>query len=146
MDAETVQAAIAQCERAGLAITVANVAKNVLLKPGDYSKLIERGLKAEVGPALKRTGFITKDEVDHTKVEMVVASLSDLRVLLRIKGRNITRSTKQYNALKALVGFLEEKERELGYEPYVYQFEEDARRIYAMHGVELPASWGRGIQ
>jgi hypothetical protein len=146
MDADTVQAAVAQCERAGLAITVANVAKNVLLKPGDYSKLIDRGLKAEVAPALKRIGFITKDEVDHTKVEMVVASLSDLRVLLRIKGRNIARSQTQYNALKQLVAFLEEKERELGYEPYVYQFEEDARRIYQMHGLELPAAWGRGLQ
>jgi hypothetical protein len=43
------------------------------------------------------------------------------------------------------VEFLRVKRDELGYEPYVHLFEEDARRIYSMHGLELPSNWSRNV-
>jgi hypothetical protein len=91
---------------------------------------------------LKRLGYVTVDAVTNRKVIVGDASLTELQELLRIKQKNLIRVRVQYDALKMLVDFLEAKQMELGYEPYVYQFEEDARRIYAMHSLELPSDWG----
>jgi len=142
MDADTVRAAVIQCEQHSLEVTVANVAANVALKPGDYNALITRGLHHDVRAALKRIGYITADAVTNRKVDVADASLTDLEQLLKVKERNLKRVTAQTKALRALVEFLRAKRDELGYEPYVYLFEEDARRIYAMHSLELPSNWG----
>ena len=142
MDVEAVRAAVALCERHKQDITIANVTANVALKPGDYNKLIMRGLRQDVRAALKRAGFITADAETNVKVEAADASLSELEELLKVKERNVERVNRQTTALRALVEFLRVKKDELGYEPYVYLFEEDARRIYAMHGLELPSNWG----
>lgn len=142
MDADTVRAAVTQCERNKVEVTVANVAANVALKPGDYNSLIMRGLRQDVRAALKRAGFITADAVTNIKVEAIDASLTELEELLRIKERNLQRVNAQTQALRALVEFLRVKRDDLGYEPYVYLFEEDARRIYSMHGLDLPSNWG----
>jgi len=142
MNVETVRAAVAQCERHNVEITVANVAANVALKPGDYNALITRGLHHDVRAALKRAGYITADAVTNRKVDVADASLTELEALLEVKERNLKRVTEQTKALRALVEFLRLKQVEMGYEPYVYLFEEVARRIYAMHGLELPSNWG----
>lgn len=142
MDADTVRTAVALCERHKLEITVANVAANVALRPGDYNTLIMRGLHADVRAALKRAGFITVDAATNRKADVADASLTDLEALLAIKEKNLKRVNAQTKALRQLVEFLRIKKDELGYEPYVYLFEEDARRIYAMHDLELPNNWG----
>jgi hypothetical protein len=143
-DASTdpIQQAVDQCERTGLDLTVANIAANVAYKPGDYNALILSGLYERVRRWLRGRGFITKNVDNNTKVQLADASLSDLREQLEIKRRNLVRVTAHYRALEQLVQFLEAKEAELGYEPYVHLFEDDARRIYAMHGLELPRNWG----
>lgn len=142
MDAGTLKTAVALCERHGLKITVANVAANVALKPGDYNALLTRGLHHDVRAGLKRLGLITVDAITNAKVAAADASLSELEALLAIKSKNARRVQVQVDALQKLVEFLRIKRDELGYEPYVYLFEEDARRIYAMHGLELPSNWG----
>ena len=143
MDVDTVRSAVALCEKHNVEITVANVAANVALKPGDYNALIDRGLRQEVRAALKRAGYITADAKTNVKVDVADASLSELEQLLEVKERNVERVSRQTDALRQLVEFLRIKRDELGYEPYVYLFEEDARRIYQMHGLELPSNWGR---
>lgn len=145
MNADTVKGAVEQCERHGLKITVANVAANVALKPGDYNQLITRGLHQGVRVHLRRLGYITADVITNEKVHAADASLSELEALLEVKERNLKRVTEQAKALRALVEFLRIKAQELAYEPYVYQFEEDARRIYSMHGLELPSNWGNRV-
>jgi hypothetical protein len=145
MDADTLSAAVEQCERHGVEITVANVAVNVALKPGDYNALLMRGLRQDVRMGLKRLGYITNDVEANTKVAPERAKLSDLEELLEIKERNDARVHAQTQALRQLVEYLRVKAEELGYDPYVYQFEEDARRIYQMHGLDLPTNWGRGL-
>src|SRR3954470_7215234 len=134
MRSEVVSAAVDMCERNNVEITVANVAANVLIKPSEYQRIFDSGLKAEVAPALKRLGYVTNDAAKNTKVVIADASLSDLRQLLDIKRTHARRVQVQVDALAQLVAFMEEKEKELGYEPYVHLFEEDARRIYQMHG------------
>lgn len=145
MDADTVMLAVEQCKHYRQEVTVSNVAANVALKPGDYNALLTRGLRHEVRAALKRAGLITNDAETNTKVAAMDASLTDLEQLLVIKERNLKRVTAQTKALRALVEFLREKREELGYEPYVHLFEEDARRLYAMEGLELPSNWGRHV-
>jgi ATP-dependent Clp protease ATP-binding subunit ClpA len=145
MDADAVKAAVSLCERNHIEITVANVAANVALRPGDYNALIMRGLRHDVRAALKRAGYITADVQTNVKVEAADASLSELEALLEIKERNLKRVTAQTKALRALVEFLRIKRDELGYEPYVHLFEEDARRIYAMQGLDLPSNWDRRV-
>lgn len=142
MDVDTVRTAVALCERHKLEITVANVAANVALKPGDYNALITRGLHQDVRAALKRAGFITVDAITNRKADVADASLTDLEALLAIKEKNLQRVNAQVAALRQLVEFLRVKRDELGYEPYVYLFEEDARHIYQMHGLDLPSNWG----
>jgi hypothetical protein len=142
MDVDTVRVAVALCERHHQEVNVANVAANVALRPGDYNKLIMRGLHQDVRVALKRAGFITVNSETNIKVEAADASLTELEALLEIKERNQRRITAQTSALRQLVEFLRLKKDELGYEPYVYLFEEDARQIYAMHGLGLPDNWG----
>jgi hypothetical protein len=142
MDANTVKAAVALCERHKVEITVANVAANVALKPGDYNALLTRGLHQDVRAALKRAGYITVDIQTNAKAVAADASLTELETLLRVKEQNLDRVTAHTKALRVLVEFLREKKQELGYEPYVFLFEEDARRIYAMHELELPSNWG----
>jgi hypothetical protein len=143
MDADAVKAAVTLCERQHVEVNVANVAANVALKPGDYNALIMRGLRADVQRALKRAGYITVDVKTNRKAEAADASLSELEQLLIVKERNLDRVNAQTQALRALVEFLRARKEELGYEPYVYLFEDDARRIYAMHGLELPSNWAR---
>jgi hypothetical protein len=143
MDVDALHMAIEQCKRYGLEITVANVAKNVALKPGDYNALLMRGLRQDVRMSLRKEGFVTNDVQANTKVAPEDARLSDLEALLEIKERNEARVHAQTKALRQLVEFLRVKAEELGYDPYVYLFEDDARRIYSMHGVELPKNWGR---
>lgn len=143
MDVETVKAAVKLCERHRQEINVANVAANVALVPGDYNKLIMRGLHQDVRAALKRAGYITANPETNVKVEAADASLTELEALLEVKERNQRRVTAHTGALRQLVEFLRLKKTELGYEPYVYLFEEDARQIYAMHGLELPTNWGQ---
>lgn len=143
MDADTLQAAVEQCERHGVEITVGNVAVNVALKPGDYNALLMRGLRQDVRVGLKRMGFVTNDVIANTKVAPEDTKLSDLEELLEIKERNDARVHAQTKALRQLVEYLRVKADELGYDPYVYLFEDDARRIYAMHGLELPANWAK---
>jgi hypothetical protein len=142
MDADAVKSAVALCERQHVEITVANVAANVAMKPGDYNALITRGLHSDVQRALKRLGYITTSLVTHAKVQAADASLTELEALLKVKEQNLDRVNAQTKALRQLVEFLRVKKEELGYEPYVYLFEEDARHIYSMHGLELPANWG----
>jgi len=142
MDVEAVRTAVALCERHNLEINVANVAANVALKPGDYNTLIMRGLHQDVRVALKRAGYITVDARTNRKADVADASLSELEQLLEVKEKNLKRVNAQTQALRQLVEFLRIKKDELGYEPYVYLFEEDARHIYAMHGLELPNNWG----
>lgn len=145
MNLDAVRAAVALCERHRLTVTVANVAANVALNPGDYNALLMRGLHADVRAALRRAGYITADVNTNVKVAAADASLTELEELLRIKERNQQRVTAQTNALRALVEFLRVKKTELGYEPYVHLFEQDAERIYAMHGLDLPTNWGRYV-
>ena len=145
MTADTVQAAVDQCEQYGLEITVTNVAANVAMTPGDYNALLGRGLKQAVRTHLKGLGYITNDVKANTKVAPENTKLSDLEELLEIKERNQQRVVTQTAALRQLVVFLRVKQEELGYDPYVYLFEEDARQIYAMHGLELPAGWGQQL-
>jgi hypothetical protein len=145
MDADTVQAAVAQCKRNGVEVTVANVAANVAMKPGDYTALLGQGLRQRVRVHLRRLGYITADVATNAKVAAADASLGDLEALLKIKERNLDRVNTQTKALRQLVEFLRVKRDELGYEPYVHLFEEDARRIYSMHGLELPSNWSRNV-
>jgi len=145
VDRQTVLAAVSLCERHEQEITVANVAANVALKPGDYNALITRGLHHDVRAALKRAGYITADVQTNAKVSAADASLSELEELLKVKERNLKRVTAQTKALRALVEFLRVKRDELGYEPYVYLFEEDARRVYSMQGLDLPSNWGTHV-
>lgn len=143
MDADTLKAAINQCERHHLQIDVQNVAVNMALKPGDYNALIMRGLRQDVRHGLRRLGYITIDAKTNAKAPASDASLSELEELLKVKERNSKRVYAQTKALRQLVEFLRVKADELAYEPYVYQFEEDARYIYASHGLELPTNWGK---
>jgi hypothetical protein len=143
MRRQPVLEAIALCERNGQDITVNSVATNVALTTGEYGALIDSGLRHEVSRILRQEGYITKDAKTNAKVEMSAASLSDLRALLEIKLKSSSADLVQIEALRQLVDFLATKEQELGYEPYVYLFEEDARRIYRMHGLELPSAWGK---
>lgn len=143
MDREAIRIAVEQCKAYGLDITVGNVANNVALKPGDYNALIMRGLRQAVRVDLKREGFITNDVRANTKIEAEDAKLSDLEELLEIKERNEKRVHAQTSALRQFVEFLRVKAEELGYDPYVYLFQEDAQRIYAMHGLDLPKNWAK---
>jgi hypothetical protein len=143
MDADALKAAVQQCERYHLEVTVSNVATNVALRPGDYNNLLMRGLRQDVRQGLKRLGYITADAKTHVKVEAADASLTELEALLEVKERNETAVHHQTNALRQLVEFLRVKKDELGYEPYVYLFEEEARQIYQMHGLDLPSNWGK---
>lgn len=145
MHADRARAAVAQCERYGLELTMDNLVANVELKPGDYNALIASALRQQLGAALKRAGFIIADENSYTRISLEDARLSDLKAQLSITGKHLARVRVKYEALKALVEFLEAKKAELGYDPYVHLFEEDARRIYSMHGLELPRDWGRAI-
>lgn len=140
---DAVKAAVALCERHHQEVTVANVAANVALKPGDYNALLMRGLRQDVRVALRRAGFITADATTNAKVEAADASLAELEVLLKVKEKNLDQVNAQTQALRQLVEFLRVKKDELGYEPYVYLFEDDARRIYSMHALDLPRNWGR---
>jgi hypothetical protein len=143
VDAHAVKDAIAQCERYGMEITVANVAANVALKPGEYNELIVTGLRQKVRQALKRRGYITADAETNVKQAPEKARLSDLEELLLVKRRNSQAVVAQTEALQQLVEFLRVKAEHLGYDPYVYLFEEDARQIYQMHGLDLPSNWGK---
>lgn len=143
MDADALDAAVTQCKRFGLDVTVANVATNVALKPGDYNALLMRGLRQDVRTGLKRLGYVTNDPRRNTKVAPEDTRLSDLEKLLEIKERNDAAVHAQTQALRQLVEFLRLKQVELGYDPYVHLFEDDAERIYQMHGLELPNNWGK---
>jgi vacuolar-type H+-ATPase subunit I/STV1 len=140
-----VQMAVDQCKQYGLTITVENVANNVAMKPGDYKDLLDSGLRQRVRVAMRRLGLITNDAEANTKVEAAAAKLSDLEELLKVKERNERRVHAQTKALRQLVEFLRARRDELHYDPYVHLFEEDARRIYAMHGLELPSGWSRHV-
>lgn len=135
--------AVGACERNKVDVTVANVARQVALTQNEYGALIDSGLRHEVARVLRQQGYITRDRETNAKVEMIEASLSDLRELLAVKLKSSEQDLRQIEALRALVAFLSEKEGELGYEPYVHLFEEDAKRIYRMHGLSLPSAWGR---
>jgi|KBSMisStaDraftv2_1062788.scaffolds.fasta_scaffold219783_3 hypothetical protein len=145
MRRDPVVAAIAMCERNKQDVTVANVAANVALTTNEYGSLIDSGLRHEVGRILRQLGYVTRDATTRARVEFKAASLSDLRALLAVKMKSSKHDMVQIAALRQLVDFLVEKEKELGYEPYVYLFAEDARHIYQMHGLELPSDWGRRV-
>jgi hypothetical protein len=140
---DPIQEAVDKCERQGLDLTVGNIAANTALVPGDYNALILSGLYVRVRRWLRGKGFITKDVDNNTKVRLADAKVSDLREQLEVKRRNLVRVTAQFRALEQLVEFLNAKAEELGYDPYVYLFEDDARRIYAMHSLALPSGWGK---
>lgn len=145
MDGQTLRAAVEQCKRYRLEITVTNVAANVSLKPGDYTAYLDRGLCQDVRMTMRREGFVTADAKTNRKVAPEDTKLSDLEELLKVKERNERRVHKQTKALRQLVEFLRAKAEELGYDPYVHLFEEEARRIYQMHDLELPSNWGRSV-
>jgi hypothetical protein len=134
-----------QCRRYGMEITVTNLATNVAMRPGDFTALMDIGLKQRARAWCRRNGYITNDPETNTKVSPKDAKVSDAEALLEIKRRNKLRVDAQYEALEAAVKFLRVKRDELGYDPYIYLFEEDVRRIYQHHGLDLPIGWGKSL-
>lgn len=143
MRAEVIRAAAELCERNGVPVTVENVFANVAINPGEYSRIFTTGGKREVQTGLRSLGYITNDAQRKTKQAPTRIRLSDLREMLKAQSKNLGYVRAQRDAMQALVQFLEVKEVELGYDPPVFLFAEDARRIFAMHGLELPRDWDR---
>jgi hypothetical protein len=124
-------------------ITVSNVATNVALKPGDYNDLLMHGPAPGRAPGTEAPGYITAD------AETQRQGRGGRRFPDRAGGAAggqasaTSRRPRTKPGAAQLVEFLRVKKHELGYEPYVYLFEEEARQIYQMHGLDLPSNWGK---
>lgn len=138
MQEKQIMEAVELCQRNGVEVSVDHVAVNMRVAPQDLAELMDAGLRTRIRRTLQRHGYFVTDMRLHARTQLRDARLTDLRAGLKVKRQSSRYDQNQIAALEMLVDFLEAKERELGYEPYVGLFEDDARRIFAMHGLDLP--------
>lgn len=136
-------AAKEKAERYGLPITLDNVRANIdygSLTVGEAVEAARRYTNAQVAAVLKSQGFIIADAATRERKDYWSSTRAELGEQLRIKVESATFDSNRILAEKAVLAFLEEKEKELGYEPYVGLFRDDVERIYAMHGIQSPGT------
>lgn len=138
-----ISAALDKVERYGLPITLENVRANIdysSLTIGDAVEATRRYTNAQVPTVLKSMGLIIADTVTRERKGYWDSTRAELGEQLRLKVESATFDSNRILAEKAVLAFLEEKEKELGYEPYAGLFRDDITRIYAMHGMSVPGA------
>lgn len=139
---DVILAAKDKVERYGLPVTLENVRSNIdysSLTIGDAVEATRRYTNAQVAAVLKSLGFIIADTVTRERKSYWESTRSELGEQLRLKVESATFDSNKILVDKAVIALLEEKEKELGYEPYAGLFQDDINRIYAMHNVDPPA-------
>lgn len=138
---EVIIAAKEKTERYGLPVTPDNVRANIdysALTIGDAVEATRRYTNSQVAVVLKSQGFVITDTATRERKDFWQSTRSELGEQLRLKVESATYDSNRILADKAMLALLEEKERELGYEPYAGLFRDEIDRIYAMHGVSAP--------
>jgi hypothetical protein len=130
-------------ERYGLPMTLENVRANIdysSLTIGDAVEATRRYTNAQVPTVLKSLDLIIVDTVTRERKGYWESTRSELGEQLRLKVESATYDSNKILVDKAVISLLEEKERELGYEPYAGLFQDEINRIYAMHNVTPPGA------
>lgn len=138
---DVIIAAKEKAERYGLPITLTNVRANIdysSLTIGDAVEATRRYTNAQVPAVLKSLGLIIADGTTRERKDYWQSTREELGEQLRLKVESATYDSNRILAEKAVLAFLEEKEKELGYEPYAGLFRDDIERIYAMHSLSSP--------
>jgi hypothetical protein len=139
--------AIALLERCGEDVTPTAIKINVMqrLTWADYSpeQSNSEGLDRRIQQRLRDRGYQITDTEARTRRDFWHCTLAELDEQLRVKQDSSDYDRARLRADEAVVTYLREKEKELGYEVCPDLFAEDIARIYAMHGVTPPGAGAR---
>lgn len=139
---EAIDDAIDTVKRAELSCTPRAVRANVRMTAVAYDAARDRGLDDAIVRRLKARGEIIVDAVPQEggrpRGGYYETGLTEHKEQLRLQAENGRYTQNKIAAETAVIEFMEQRTKDLGYEPPWVTIAEDVSRIYRMHSVAPP--------
>lgn len=133
--------AIARCEEYEVEVTPQNVRTNLTLTYDDLTadEAIGETIDRRIRQVMRGSGYVIADTESRERKYFWSCTADELEEQTRIKQEGTVYDQNRLRADEAVISFLRQKERELGYAPFPELFADDIDRLYRMNMCEPPA-------
>lgn len=140
---QRIEKAIDKLEAHSMEVTPAtvkvNAEKEITWADWSAEQAASEALDVRIARCLRARGYVIADAVTGVRKDFWNATTSELAEQLQVKEKSSDYDLTRIKADVAVLTFLREKEKEMGYEVYPGLFQGEIERIYSMHGIAAPA-------